>query len=236
MDRSIGTVIIPAMGISQRFKDHGYMTHKALFKIDGVPIISRIAATIPEGWDLRVIAPTEVSEAFQNVLGGWAEIIPLHGPTEGQSQTILRGLLGINAAKPVMITNCDLEVNRDTVKFFSSRDVSQIMVHSHREGPESYSYVSTGRDGMVTGIAEKSRVGPWAQTGWWRFNKAADLHKAIAKQIQQDIRHTNGEFYLSGALQVYEPALYTYVVPHCELWRDYGTPEAIKQQGLEIVG
>jgi NDP-sugar pyrophosphorylase family protein len=235
MDSSVGTVVIPAMGLSQRFKDHGFMMHKALLKIDGVPIIKRIVDTVPHDWDIRVVIPIELAERFWSILGDRAELITLHGPTEGQSQTILRGVLGLNAAKPVMFTNCDLEVNKDTVKFFASRDISQIMVHSHREGPEIFSYVATAQDGIVTKIAEKKRVGPWAQTGWWRFNRAAEIHKALAKQIQCDMRHTNGEFYLSGALEVYEPALYTYVVPFKELWKDYGTPEAIKAQGLEIV-
>lgn len=235
MDSSVGTVVIPAMGISQRFKDQGFMMHKALLKVDGVPIIKRIVDTVPHDWAVRVVVPLELAERFWRYLGNRAELITLHGPTEGQSQTILRGVLGLNAAKPVMVTNCDLEVNADTVQFFSQWDRSQIMVHSHREGPEIYSYVATGRDGIVTAIAEKKRVGPWAQTGWWRFNKAANIHRALAKQIHLNKRHTNGEFYLSGALQLYEPILTTYVLPGSHLWKDYGTPEAIKAQGLEIV-
>jgi bifunctional N-acetylglucosamine-1-phosphate-uridyltransferase/glucosamine-1-phosphate-acetyltransferase GlmU-like protein len=235
MDSSVGTVVIPAMGLSQRFKDHGFMMHKALLKIDGVPIIKRIVDTVPHDWDIRVVIPIELAERFWSILGDRAELITLHGPTEGQSQTILRGVLGLNAAKPVMVTNCDLEVNADTVQFFSQWEWSQIMVHSHREGPEIYSYVATDQHGLVVDVAEKKRIGPWAQTGWWKFTKAADIHKALAKQIHRDLRHTNGEFYLSGALKLYEPTMHIFTLPHRELIKDYGTPEAIKAQGLEIV-
>lgn len=243
MAHRLGTVVIPAMGVSQRFKDHGYMKHKALIEIDDIPIIKRIANTLPDGWDLRVVIPSELSEAFRAVLGDRVELIALHGPTEGQSQTLLRGVLGLNAAQPVMITNCDLEVNKDIVRFFSQQDRSSVMCHYHPEGPEVYSYVAVGEyegpgteAGMINAVAEKKRVGPWAQTGWWRFNKAADIHKALARQIQLNHRHTNGEFYLSGALQIYEPPLFIYPLTPGHGWRDYGTPDAIKQQGLEIVG
>ena len=235
MDSNIGTVIIPAMGVSQRFKDQGYMTHKALLQVDGVPIIRRIVNTIPKDWGVRVVIPIELSAEFYKALGDRAELITLHGPTEGQSQTILRGVLGLNAAKPVMVTNCDVEVELDSIRYFASQDKSLILCHSQLEGPEIYSYVSVGRDGSITGIAEKKRIGPWAQTGWWRFRRAGDIHKALAKQIQLDLRHTNGEFYLSGALQVYEQRLAIFTLNHNGMWKDFGTPEAIKQQGLGIV-
>lgn len=239
MDSSVGTVVIPAMGVSQRFKDHGYTKHKALLKVQGTPIIKRICDTVPVNWNIRVVVPIELAAEFYETLGYLGdrlELITLHGPTEGQSQTILRGILGLNAAKPVMVTNCDLEADRDVVRLFSEHPSSVVMCHFHPEGPAIYSYLSFVANRLIDNIAEKQRVGSWAQTGWWRFNRTGDLHKAIALQIQLDKRHTNGEFYLSGALQVYKPPLYAYCLVHSSSWRDYGTPEAMIQQGLEIIG
>lgn len=234
MDSSVGTVVIPAMGVSQRFKDAGYMRHKALLKVDGIPIIKRIVDTVPDDWDVRIVIPIELAAEFYSVLGDRAELITLHGPTEGQSQTILRGILGLNAAKPVMVTNCDLEVRKDVLKVFAETPESLVLCHYHPEGPEIYSYVSFGDRRLIDAVAEKKRVGPWAQTGWWRFHKAADIHKALAKQIQQDLRHTNGEFYLSGALRIYEPSLHAYCLANADSWCDYGTPDAIMSQGFAI--
>jgi len=244
MDSYSGTVIIPAMGRSERFKAAGYQEHKALINVrergrdSSAPIIKRIAWSIPLDWQIRIIVPQELYHRFADIFKedlGRVEILSIAGETEGQSHTVLRGLLGLNAAKPVAITDCDVEFHPNTVAKFLSTNANLTMVHHHPQGDPIYSYVRLDKDDVnrVLEVAEKNRIGSWAQSGFWRFNRAGSIHKAIAEQIRSDIRHTNGEFYLSGALNLLPERLdgYSGWTP----MHSYGTPAAIEAGEMEIV-
>jgi hypothetical protein len=249
-----GTVLIPALGESARFRDVGYIGPKALLPI-GTPdgevdtMIGRVVRHYPAGWDIRVIAPKDHAEAIERAVRrtrpfGRVDVLPVIGRTQGQSATVLLGLVHsrINLDRPVIVNNCDVALRAPVPTSLSEMPRSTILVHSDDpSGPPIYSYVetaSTSGSPLALRVQEKARFDcerQAAQTGVWLFRDPRSLVIRINDQKFQDLR-VNGELYLSGAVDLMARAREL----DC-LWvdqdqfLDMGTPEAIARGGMEIL-
>jgi len=250
---STGTVLIPAMGNSLRFTSAGYLGPKALLPI-GTPdgevdtMIGRVVRHYPAGWDIRVIAPRDHADAIEKAIRrtrpfGRVDVLPVVGRTEGQSSTILLGLVHcrLDLDRPVIVNNCDVALRAPVPTSLSEMPHSTILVHSHPEGDPIYSYVETSiTDGLPRAlrVQEKARFDcsrQMAQTGVWLFREPRTLVEMLREQIADDQR-VGGELYLSGAIDrlVRRHGMGVLTVDE-DQFLDMGTPDTIRTGGMEIL-
>lgn len=231
------SVLIPAMGLSSRFAVDGHNGPKGLLNIEylgeRLSMIRRIARSIPRGWRAVVVAPIEYRARFQAELPVDSLVVGLEGSTRGQSDTILTGLNFCNPLEPVIIQNCDVVFSAALYRKITSNlpFKNLVALHEDRGDDPIFSYVND--PSKPSGFAEKDRISRWAQTGLWMFNKPNYLSECIREQISLDITH-NGEFYLSGALNLYTDPIRGVIV-NDEDWLDLGTPAAVQRVGASIV-
>jgi len=248
-----GTVLIPAMGSSSRFTSNGYPGPKAL-RLVGTPdgevdtMIGRVVRHYPAGWDILVIAPRDDADAIEAAIRrtrpfGRVDVLPVIGRTEGQSSTILLGLVHcrLDLDRPVIVNNCDVALRAPVPIHLSNMMWSTIVVHSHPEGDPIYSYVETSTtDGLPRAlrVQEKARFDcsqQMAQTGVWLFRSPRTLVEMLREQIADDQR-VGGELYLSGAIdRLVRRFEMDVLTVDGDQFLDMGTPDTIRAGGMEIL-
>lgn len=233
----MGTVLIPALGLSERFAAEGYKGPKALLPItlagERLTMIRRIARTVPRGWRILLMVPADYREDFVAALSPSdpIDIIGIHGRTEGQSDTIFHGLSYCLSSDPVMIQNCDVVFDPIFVRILLNPPpvmYNRVVLHQDTGDDPIFSYVNEFLNPEI--FAEKQRISEWAMTGMWLFRRVDVIRDALQKQMEEGLRHTNGEFYLSGALNFVEETMHGSLARSTD-WVDLGTPDAIRRAG-----
>lgn len=197
-------VLVPAAGVSQRFRDKGILTPKPLITFQ-YQWSSRM--TMLEHAVAGIDAPVAVG---MNADADWPDVgqYVLVKDTQGQADTIHQMLtsndLGVDFGEEVLIINSDQ-------KFFFSLDTfakqargfdkaALVFEDTHTwDGFSPYSYVDNFPDFRLT--AEKVQISPWAIAGAFYFKSAAFLMEALDNQKRFNVRAPNNEFYLSATLQ-----------------------------------
>jgi len=227
-------VIVPAMGESRRFAAEGYAGPKCLLTLrspwgEQKTMIEWIVGAIPPGWCALLVAPRERYEEF-NRLTAKCMIMYLTEPTRGQTETIARGLSMCEG--PVAVHNCDLVYPSlaEMLTPHHREDLGAGRVALHYSESEAYSFVD---DAMLARFfAEKRRISPYAQTGVWSFRDARTIQEACEKQLGGEPPNYGGEYYFSGALNHVHVGMRGILDRN---WTDWGTPEAVRRSGWEIV-
>jgi hypothetical protein len=238
-----GTVFIPALGASQRFVDEGHDGPKGLLWLERgrrrARMLELVVENVPKSW--RVIVVSRKDRMLSTIAALTNEYhAGLPGPTRGQSDTLLQVLTKSvePITGPVAVMNCDVAFSHDILSEVLSIDDDVVLTHRHGIGQPIFSYVggieAEADHFRATKFAEKLRISDEAMTGLWRFQDAAELTAVLDWQMKCGEPHTNGEYYLSGALHQYEGGL-RIVNTAGRPWLDLGTPEAVAREGFEIV-
>lgn len=173
------SIVIPAAGNGQRFKDAGYTDQKYMIPVVGKPMIERVITSIRPKckYDLDIVT--------QETLGF---------TTKGAVETALYGRMG---KQPLLIANCDQLVDLDINKFIETDLDANLAVFKSQSPYHSYVEV---KDGLVTRIKEKVVISNNAVTGIYYF-KSGYIFKKYALQVIENASKTNGEYYISSVLE-----------------------------------
>ena len=122
------------------------------------------------------------------------------GVTEGAACSVLLAKEGINSEDPLVIVNSDqfLEWNSDS--FYKSLlnptyDGCLLTFLQPNQNDIKWSYASVDNDSLVTEVAEKKWISPFATVGLYGWAKGSDFVQYAEQMIAKNIR-TNNEFYV----------------------------------------
>lgn len=234
--------MIPACGRGQRFRDAGYDKMKPLTNIYGLPMIEHVlkALKFEPALDEYVLVVNFDTEDLNH------PIIRLEQTTLGAAETAFLAVQTLTCAEKdssLLLVDCDAIYHVDVVSKFRALEsepgvraaVLSFMENSADTEPK-FSYVSTDNFGNAVEIAEKRRVGPFANTGAYWFASALEFLKA-AESILQRKDFYLGEAYVSCVLNDFlrrRKVVRTLVIDEKE-YTNVGTPECLEKY-LQLQG
>ena len=242
-------VIVPACGRGERFKNNGYDVIKPLIPVLGRPMIDAVVGALcldSANGDKCVVVTN-----FDGNLNGH-HVVSLSRGTVGATETVLLALESmdvstLDSSGSLLLIDCDAIYHCDVIGLFQSlenqRDIRAAVLCfeesavDRKSSAPKYSYVMTNNeDSDVTDIAEKVRVGPYANTGAYWFASAAEFCES-AKEVVSDLKFEKGEAYVSCVLKEYilRGKRVTAVVISENQYSNVGSPECLEaylsQQG-----
>ena len=127
------------------------------------------------------------------------KVVEIEDVTRGTIETILKGEEHIQDG-PLIIANCDQKINFNVDDFVKSCEDFDGGLVTFEANSEHHSYVQTDGE-VITNVIEKEVVSNQAVSGVYYFKDAKEFIHA-AKSIIKFNKKTNGEFYVSSALQL----------------------------------
>lgn len=246
MNTNIPLVIIPCMGVGQRFRDAGERTPKPFIKVHGEEMVYRSSRGVVRSLDHMHIQLMAMPEDFQGHFGvdqdlsayhPYGGTVRINGKTRGAADTVHKAVNHIEArqytndsSRPLVVADCDTytrlttEARNKLVDDWSSGEpFAGAAVFSSSE--PRFSYV-TYRNGRVVGVKEKvvSRC-ELAISGLYFFSSIE-----LFRLLYLAYRKTNpqGEHYMSGLLEVHCRRGGTVNTYGTEAVFPMGTPEDIQ--------
>lgn len=213
-------IFVPAAGDGRRFKEAGYKTPKHLLPLMGTDLISLVLESVspldPEG-QRYVITKDWVGKtagAVDTILKAWTRLtyVPVGDTGAGRRKAEL-------AHEVLVVANCDQLI---ALPDDFGGGWGNGLVFTFPSASSAHSYVTTDRNGKITGIVEKPDRPPSEQavSGVYAFPLAGQFIEACLAVHGK----AEGEEYISAALQKlidWGYILYAVDVPTAIL----GTPE-----------
>lgn len=204
-------IVVPMAGEGSRFVKAGYKDPKPFIPVGGKPMIRWVLDNmlpkepIPVKFHLIMRAKhlNDYSLAclFDNMpLNVSFEIYPTKDLTEGAACSVLLAKHMIDSENPLVIVNSDqfLEWNSDAFykSLLNPTYNGCILTFLQPDTSDTkWSYASVNNDGLVTEVAEKKWISPFATVGLYGWAKGSDFVRYANQMIEKNIR-TNGEFYV----------------------------------------
>jgi len=192
-------ILIPMAGIGSRFKTAGYVDHKPLIEVAGVPMIQRVIRNLtPRYRDYQFVFVTlsaMTDERLLNILRSHrGVIIELPYLTDGAVQSALKAENLINTDEPLLLSSCDQLVDIPIDDFIDAcwKYDGGILTHPQKDG--HFSFSSIDKDGFVTEVAERKPISTHANIGQFFFKRGSEFVSAAKQMMAEDYR-VNGEYY-----------------------------------------
>jgi len=228
------SVIIPAAGKGQRFKEAGYENPKPKILVGSKPMIIAAFDNLQVEADATfALMRDDVDWALGEDLEYRGNVVELASRTRGTVDTCLLAFEkgGIDGQWPLLIANCDQILEWDHLAFYyfcqnTKLDGVIVTFDCHDHDPR-WSYCEMNHDGTVRRVAEKEPISTVANVGIYFWKRGSDFVKYAERMIEKDIR-VNGEYY---AAPVYNEAIADGkrigVFKADKFW-SLGTPELLK--------
>ena len=229
-------VVIPAAGQGKRFAEVGYQHPKPLIDVEGRPMIAWVLENFAGvGRPIVVMQQRHIEQYCADFhvreLAADAEIVPVHGMTEGAACTVLLAEQLIDNGSELVLANSDQYVDVDIAGFVQRmRDRgADGGILTFRDDHPKWSYARTDADGRVIEVAEKVVISDQATVGIYYFRRGADFVAAARRMIEKDAR-VNGEFYVCPVFNELIAAGATVYVDEIEKssMHGLGTPEDLE--------
>jgi dTDP-glucose pyrophosphorylase len=195
-------IVLPMAGLSQRFIDAGYSQPKYALPLFGRPVFDWALLSFKHSFNkeplLLVCRDLPGIQAFleerlsANGLHD-ARILMLKAPTEGQAETVFKGLewVSIGDGEPVTIFNIDtfrpgLKVPADPAMARSDGYLETFL----GEGTH-WSFVEPAQPGSdrAKRVVEKNRISEYCSTGLYYFSKASLFYRAYNQELASRSSH-----------------------------------------------
>jgi len=207
-------VIIPMAGLGQRFVDKGYKNPKPFIWVDDNCIIDKVVNMFDKNDELifvcneRHLKETDMHDRL-NKMHKNSQVVSVPEHNRGPVFTILPYLDMIDDDEPVIVCYCDnpylwnYEKFKEWVKNTKTDGcvLTHTGFHPHRLASTYMAYCKMKGDQMVE-IKEKEPYtnNHWdehASTGTYYFKKGSYIKKYFQEAIDKEIKHTNGEYYVT---------------------------------------
>ena len=120
------------------------------------------------------------------------------GLTDGAACTVLKAKKLINNNNPLMIANSDQYIDSDINLYLNDmveRNLDGLIMTMTADDPK-WSFAKTGKNRMVTDVAEKEVISNEATVGIYNFKKGSDFVFHAEDMISKNLR-VNNEFYVA---------------------------------------
>lgn len=228
-------VLIPMAGAGNRFVQAGYKMPKPLIDVNGKPMIEAVVENLNLDCNYTYIIQEEhernfkVSDLLQRITPN-CNIVVSNGLTEGAASTTLLAKDFIDNDIPLIISNCDQQLDWDSKKFIEFVGNEQVdgAIATFFATGNKWSYVLEDSDGIITEVAEKKEISNIATVGIYYWKRGSDYVKYAEQMISKNVR-VNNEFYVCP---VYNEAIadnkkiYNFKV---EGMHGIGTPEDLEK-------
>jgi NDP-sugar pyrophosphorylase family protein len=208
-------IVVPMVGLGQRFRNAGYSTPKPLLEVDGVPMIVRVVRDLPETrTTVFVINHQHVLEyqidklllqQFPN-----AELVIAEQLTDGQACSVQLAIPALNPKEDVLVVACDNSHLYDEPKWnqLISDPAVDAVIWTYRNEPRVliepkwYGWVEADENGIVKRVSVKKPISdtPLSDhvvSGSFWFRSAELLNQGISDLVRSNER-VNNEFYLDA--------------------------------------
>lgn len=199
-------LVLCMAGLYKRFREAGYVQPKYLLPWAGRPVLEHVLAPFVRSgcFEQVLLVANRRDEPHRSAItavlrrqGLEAEALLFIGDTRGQAETALVAAEWL-AARPgrrsdkVLFHNIDtVLLGRDFAGMARALDHHDGLIDVFLAGSPAYSYVAVDYAGLVTRIAEKEVISPYATTGLYGFQSLA-RYQELARTA------TSGrEFYIS---------------------------------------
>lgn len=208
-------VVIPMAGEGSRFKEAGYTDPKPFIPVGGKAMISWVIDNMipkdnPTGlFKIKFHLIVRTSHVKANMIDRLFWDTPsnvsytIHytdGLTEGAACSVLLAESQIDNDEPLMIINSDqyLEWSPDSFyKCLLNSEYDGVILTFYQPDPndKKWSYAKINNDNIVSEVAEKKWISPYATVGLYGWKRGSDFVKYAKQMMKKNIR-VNNEFYV----------------------------------------
>lgn len=208
-------IVIPMAGEGSRFRQAGYTIPKPFIPVGGKPMIrwvieNMIPKETPQDlYQLRfhLIVRTSHLEQYDvsHLFDGMGANISwsyhkTDGLTEGAACSTLLAEAEINNDDPLLIINSDQYLVWTPDIFYNTLmnpkyDGSILTFYQPNQEDKKWSYARLSEEGLVSEVAEKVWISPYATVGLYGWKRGADFVRYAKQMIAKNIR-VNNEFYV----------------------------------------
>lgn len=240
---TVPNLVIPAAGKGSRFVQASFDTPKPFIDVDGVPMLTRVAANLDSSsFNTVLIGQNSHSNYWKSIEKSVypGHIHLLDGFTEGTLCTVLSARHLLDPQCPLIIANSDQLVDFCIHDFLSTMHRSNldglILCFEASDMSTKWSYVATNDEGHVTQVAEKQPISTLATVGIYAFKDTATFVDAAFSMIVRNER-TNNEFYVAPVYNEYVARglrVGTYTIP-AKCMHGLGTPDDLQSYLEQLV-
>jgi HAD superfamily hydrolase (TIGR01509 family) len=208
-------VVIPMAGEGSRFKVAGYTVPKPFIPVGGKPMIrwvieNMIPKEIPlEDYQLKFHLIVRSSHVEQYDVSKLFDGVPFNiswtyhktdGLTEGAACSVLLAEAEINNNEPLLIINSDQYLVWNPDVFYKALmnptyDGEILTFYQPDPRDKKWSYAKVSEEGLVSEVAEKVWISPYATVGLYGWKRGSDFVRYAKQMIAKNIR-VNNEFYV----------------------------------------
>jgi dTDP-glucose pyrophosphorylase len=200
--------IITMAGEGSRFKQAGYELPKFLLEAGGKKMIEWSLEGLPLEIADKVIfigqkkefekyeVENQIRELYPTIQTKFFFVL-INGNTEGQAITVLSAEPLVSDNEQIVIFNIDTNFKSSTLKskLLKQGDDYNI-IGSFKSDSPNFSYAKSGKNYLVTKLAEKEVISTNALTGLYHFSKWSDFKKVVEYYISNSITIKN-EYYIA---------------------------------------
>ena len=204
-------IVIPMAGLSRRFKNAGYDLPKYMLKAHGKSLFNHSLGSFKNYFNkepfLFIALAEHNTKKFiiqeSKLLGlDRYQIVVLDKPTQGQAETVYKGLqyANIDAKEPIMIFNID--TFRPNFKLPIEFDIKNVdgYLETFIGSGENWSNILPANEELktVAFTAEKKQISKYCCTGLYYWKKTEDFCRIIESYLKQEVTEIEtGEFFIA---------------------------------------
>ncbi|MDP1836153.1 MAG: glycosyltransferase family 2 protein [Chlamydiales bacterium] len=198
------TIVIPMAGKGSRFAEAGFKNPKPFIPVEGKPMITHVMDNLdyPNAKYVLIARQEHLDaepECVQHIQNSYnATFIGIDLLTEGTACTMLFARRLWQPESPLLIANCDQIVDGGIQPYiddcFERQLDGSILTFEEPTLHPKWSYAKINAQGLVTEVAEKKAISPWATVGLYLFTQASTFVESAIDMIIRNER-VNNEFY-----------------------------------------
>lgn len=206
-------IVIPLGGKGERFLKQGYSVPKPLISVGYKEMIRHVLDRLVLGPDdtISILYHEQLDQhnfsGFINRHYPFVHLVPIPFQTRGAVETIDYGLrhqpdVANDENRRCLLLDCDAFYTKDILAIARQYGNAVFVFHEEDVSKSArFSYVSVeDSTNKVMDIAEKSRIGPFANTGAYLFKNREILLTYTQKVLENNFRFCN-EFYTSCVIK-----------------------------------
>jgi len=200
-------VVIPMMGLGDRFVKSGYTEYKPLIRINTKILIKDVVNPLIGNFKkIYIVCKPNVANQIKSIFDDSVSIIELIEDTKGAAETILKACQFFEDDEQIVCMDCDTIFNSSVIDKIVKVDGNNIVTFNDYDKTALYSYVQTNDKGYITDIKEKIAISHKANAGIYIFN-----NKKIIEESCKNILDLDKELYISEAIK--------YAIEHGEIFK-----------------
>lgn len=196
-------IVIPMMGLSSRFFNAGYTTHKYMLPLHGKTVFDHVILSFKNYFDDEFFTficrekDDEKNFIFSSLKKLGVKnfrVITLISPTQGQADTVSIGLKEISPLEELYIFNID------TFRSDFTKPAMENLADGYLEvfigKGDHWSFVMPGENNQVQLTTEKQRISDYCSDGLYYF-KHKGLFDSAYGEAKADKNTVNSEYYIA---------------------------------------